>query len=114
MTTIVLDKPITITEESALPKTRGEVWADKILAEVRLIQYTCLNMDGERCAIGVLGDYNTAELGGFEPYLRFIDSGISETYEIYHESNIVSDNNDFIGTPEERCLYIAERLRVLI
>lgn len=117
MVTTVLDRPIiiTTTDEPALPKTRGQEWADKILAEGRLGINRLVTPSGLRCAIGVIGDFylDGDSQRSHQAHFNSI-SVLSLVYKAYWGIEIVQDNNDFEGTPEQRCRYIAERIKVLI
>ena len=78
--------------------------AQMIEAEGRLITGELLNPDG-RCAMGVIGDFKTplySENRKTRVTMRRFDSPLATTIR-----PMVEANNTFMGTPEQRAVYMA-------
>ena len=92
-----------------MTKPRGPGWADLILAEGRLGTLRYCDQDMLRCASGVIGDWRWTGEG----YNRKRLIACFRAYGSYWHTSMSMDNDGYDGTPEERCLYMAERVRVL-
>ncbi len=76
-----------------------EEMAQTFEAEGRLIVGVLVDHNGDRCAAGVIGDYATSYGPGKRSFP--VDAHLNVV------SNMVRENNAFIGTPEERAAHMA-------
>ena len=89
----------------------GHALAALIRKEGRLITGPYINVStGERCTLAVIDDYQpdyprlAARFWEIDPY---------PAYRAVHGTSYVSDNEAFLGTPEERAEYMAPRFEAL-
>lgn len=95
--------------------TYGERLALKILAEpFGLGTMRLIANDGKRCFFGVVADVYAVP-GTNLPAFRDPGAGskLLEIYLPHYGTGAVDDNDQFVGTPEERQRYMADRVRVL-
>lgn len=78
--------------------------AQTIEREGKLITMKLLDDNGDRCALGVLGEFNKSNDGWMEGARA--DNGYVEIIE-----ELISVNNSFEGTLEERAVHVAAWLR---
>ena len=88
------------------PATTQEL-ADVVEAEGRLERGAVVTPDGLRCLWGVIEDYSV----GFDIGSR----QLSRDHAIYliRVGCGIRDNDNFSGTPEERCAEMVQRLRAI-
>ena len=92
--------------------TSASVLADLVEKEKRLIAGLAININGERCFMGVVHDYHWDANAHGRKRRSLTQTSINHLREALG-GNLITPNDNFIGTPEERCKYMADLLRSL-